>query len=273
MLFRDYPEIEGEMLNIIAGGQQKRNSNYEINALTLPKVDDPFFDRFLFIIFNDAAIPVSDVSKSYHDIQEPIRSISNLLQILDLCIDKAHNSEAKKYITYALTSVKSLRELTTDLLARTITHRKDKTNIFIHQIMEEILALLQYQVSMRNCNIIIDTDMPAVYAIKSDVLIFFKNLVENSLKHSISNRDLVINVYEDCSEPNDDNVTVIFEDNGEDDLNRQIEQSTIIKGHGMGTEICYQIARSNGWSIKEELNCCNRFKYRITLPKAMQADT
>jgi light-regulated signal transduction histidine kinase (bacteriophytochrome) len=284
-LLNEFPEVERNMEKIIrnmqysgqSGEHLKRNSNYEINAITIPKIGDARASMFFFIISNNSLMTVNEISKSYHDIQEPIRSISNLLQILAMYIDKSHDSDAKKYITYALASVKSLRELTTDLLARSITKRRDNVNVSMQQIMDEILTLLKYQISMRNCTIIIEPNIPDIYAVKSDVLILFKNLVENSLKHAISNRDLVINIhFEDCPDPDNNSITIIFEDNGEDNLNKQASANTIqntslsaTTGYGIGTEICYQIAKLNGWILEEELDCYSRFKYRITLPKAI----
>lgn len=237
----------------------------------------------LFIIMvkrnnNNQNVSISMTDKCYHDIQEPLRNIANFLQLLNLHSEEINDPISKKYISYALDSVYRLKEWTSDLLKKSKNEmlssaKHEKSSIT--SIIDEIKQMISYQMSSKNCIVEVDDSIPELNCSHVDVFSIFKNLIENSIKHS-STSDLTIKISKNEDIDNiKDYVSICYEDNGKElstkDTNNILssldEMNTSSIHPGFGLTMCVEIVKSYGGSIKfEKDNINNTYKFIISLP-------
>ncbi len=208
-----------------------------------------------------------DVQKCYHDVQEPLRSISNFLQLLSEQAGVKQDSESSEYISYAMDNIEKLRSWISEFLLfpSTSSERQiSQTQYTIVHVIREIELLLRYQMEKRHCSIDVDCTIPLINCPKNQAVRLFKNLIENSLNHAITNDNLEIKIYQNLQKTTEEFVTIIFEDNG------KYEESSSINSnkYGLGLSICLDIVKANNGYIQNIGQHKNQYKYEIILPRS-----
>jgi two-component sensor histidine kinase len=256
-----YSFLENEVNTCISEGKNGtvKSEFYNFAIYEIPKNTEVFF-TLIYAPYNanNKTYP-SFATKGYHDIKEPLRNISNFLQLLNINIQQSNNNENKAYVSYAMDSIKKLRELAEESLIHS-SSRTNKTEILIEKIINEIKVLLYYQINLKLCTIIVDEKIPPILAVKSEIFSLFKNLIENSLNHAIVDRDLIIKVSQDNKKTNDHVLGIIFEDNGKR-IARDCSES------GNGITICSDIAKANNFHFENIGKSDRCYKYEILFPR------
>jgi hypothetical protein len=198
--------------------------------------------------------------KKYHDMQEPLRSASNFLQLLEQQDSVKNDNKAFEYVTYAMKNLRKLRSWISYVLSFSkIQNASNNSQFLLKDIIHEIQLLLRYQIESRNCVINMKDTIQPISCSKSEIMSIFKNLIENSLKHAVVEDKLIINIYKDENKSTDKFITLIFEDNG-------IPVDLTHKNEGLGLSIVTEITMANNGNIKNIGEQHGHYRYEIVLP-------
>ncbi len=120
-----------------------------------------------------------------HDLQEPLRMVSVFTQMLAQRYGDTLDDDAREYIKFAVEGSKRMYNLINGLLAysRIQTKGKEFNEVDINNVLEEVLRNLSLQIEKVNAVISL-SDMPVIYADKSQMIQLFQNLISNSIKFS-----------------------------------------------------------------------------------------
>lgn len=126
-----------------------------------------------------------------HDLQEPLRIVSNYCQLIQEIYDgldkkninSKDKSEMDTYIRYVLDATSRMRFLIKDLLDFSKVG-KDELNyehIELRDLIETVLFDFKVKMNENKCKVTIDK-MPKIYAQKTQISQIFHNLISNAIK-------------------------------------------------------------------------------------------
>ena len=199
-----------------------------------------------------------------HDMREPLKNISNFLSLIKTASLSGENEQVNEYINFATDAIKILNNFSEKVFIKQTLREK---TIELKTLINDIVVLDKTQIEKHNVKIIVDDSIPRLVGNYSNLLSLFKNLIENSIKHSNSKE---ISIIIKTKSIQADFITISFEDNNIlnntdiDNIN-SILQGEIDPKDSKGLIICKNtIKRLNG---KLELNkAANNLSYDITLP-------
>lgn len=118
-----------------------------------------------------------------HDLQEPLRMITNYLQLLRQRYKEQLDPNAHEFIAFALDGSKRMHQLIQDLLAysRVGTHGKELTATECEGALADALANLQLSIEENGAEITHDP-LPTVLGDPVQLIQLFQNLVGNAVK-------------------------------------------------------------------------------------------
>ena len=208
-----------------------------------------------------------------HDLQEPLRTITGFLQLLEQKVGNQLDDKANQYIHYAVDGSKRMHEMITDLLSysRVSMQPFSPKPINLRETLEH--ALSQTRKSIEDSGAIITIkELPSVRADASQMLQVFQNLIGNAIKFR-SERPLEIQV-----EARQEQGYWLFsiKDNGIGlDVNQRDKIFKIFQrlhsrqkysGSGIGLSICKKIIERHGGSIWVESVLDAGSTFCFTLP-------
>jgi len=122
-----------------------------------------------------------------HDLQEPLRMVTNYLSLLEKRHSDMFDEKSKKYIHFAVDGAKRMRSLILDLLefSRVGKIEGGKGNVDINELIQEIRTILANQIEEKSASIHCK-DLPVLYAQKAPLLIIFQNLLSNAMKYAVA---------------------------------------------------------------------------------------
>ncbi|MEO5336160.1 MAG: PAS domain S-box protein [Magnetospirillum sp. WYHS-4] len=128
-----------------------------------------------------------------HDLQEPLRTVTNYVQLLEKRYGPQLDSDAREYIGFASHAAKRMRSLILDLLAysRLETDAKPLVAMDAGLALAEALDGLQGAIAETGAEIH-QTEMPRVQGDFGQVSSLFQNLIGNALKYRDADRKPVI---------------------------------------------------------------------------------
>jgi two-component system, sensor histidine kinase and response regulator len=118
-----------------------------------------------------------------HDLQEPLRMVTNYVQLLAKRYQGGLDPEADEFIRYAVEGATRMQQLITDLLdySRVQTREQPFTPINCEEILEQVLRALQVPIEETQAVVTHDA-LPAVLADATQFGQLFQNLLSNALK-------------------------------------------------------------------------------------------
>lgn len=130
---------------------------------------------------------------SSHDLQEPLRTVSNFVGLLNSNYKGRLDNEADEYIEYIERATKRMQKLIKDVMDYLIIGRKkDVSPVNCNEILQEVLDELAS--SVRNSNAVIHSGPLPVISVHPELKSVFFNLLSNALKfRKKDNSPLVIN--------------------------------------------------------------------------------
>ena len=216
---------------------------------------------------------------SSHDMQEPLRMISNYMQLLKRKYESKLDSDAMEYIDFAVKGASNLQALIKDLLSYSTINKKEINfaTVDMDTLLDDVLSGLQLLMQEKNVKIYINEPMIPLIGDKNAVTQLIQNLIQNGIKYNVSETP-VIRV--SCRE-DDQHVIYCVQDNGIG-IDKQYAQQIFepfqrlhnkhnFPGTGLGLSICRKIIdRLNGqiW-VESELGVGSSFYFSI--PKALKA--
>ncbi|RKY81415.1 hypothetical protein DRQ07_04165 [candidate division KSB1 bacterium] len=209
-----------------------------------------------------------------HDLQEPLRMVSEFLTLLSDKYNHKLEKEAKTYINFAVDGARRMQAMINDLLefSRITTSEKKYDIVNLNKVLKNILSDMKFKIEDSNAEISYDY-LPDVYGDSIQIGLVFQNLISNSIKFcnkefpeiNISCRDLghglEITVQDNGSGFNKKDADRIFQ------IFERLEDHSFTEGNGIGLAMCKKIIERHGGSIKAESEINKGTRITFTLPK------
>ncbi len=118
-----------------------------------------------------------------HDLQEPLRMVSSYTQLLEQRYNDVLDERARKYIFYAVDGAKRMQRLISDLLSysRVSTRAQPLARTDSHSALGEAIGNL-FAAIEENYALVINDDLPTIWADRSQLVQLFQNLISNAIK-------------------------------------------------------------------------------------------
>jgi PAS domain S-box-containing protein len=119
-----------------------------------------------------------------HDLKEPLRMVSNYLQLLERRYSAKLDAEARQFIGFAVGGAQRMRQLVEDLLeySRVSTRGKPLVPVNSSEVLRAVRENLKLAIAERGACLTQDEGMPVVLADGTQLAQVFQNLIENALK-------------------------------------------------------------------------------------------
>ncbi|MGY6522740.1 MAG: PAS domain S-box protein [Mongoliitalea sp.] len=210
-----------------------------------------------------------------HDLQEPLRMVSNFMSLLDKKYGDQLDGKAKEYIDYAIEGAKKMRSIILGLLefSRAGRYPDALETVNINEVVDEVLKLQGKLIEEANATIEIGT-LPIISALRLPMIQVFSNLINNSLKYMDPNRPIIINI---SAEEFPQEWIFKVSDNGQGIPKEYLDKIFIIfqrviqngrqNGSGLGLAIVKKIIEKFGGSIWVESEVGKGSSFFFSVPK------
>ncbi len=192
---------------------------------------------------------------SSHDMQEPLRMISNYMQLLRRKYESRLDPDAMEYIDYAVKGASNLQALIKDLLSYSTINKKEINCVPVDMegLLDDVLSGLQLLMQERNVKVYINEPLHPLMADKNAIKQLMQNLIQNGIKYNTAASPVIRII---CTEE-PGHVTYCIQDNGIG-IDKQYAQQIFepfqrlhnkhnFPGTGLGLSICRKIVdRLNG---------------------------
>ena len=118
-----------------------------------------------------------------HDLQEPLRTVSNFIQLLQKRYQDKLDKDANEFINYAVNGVNRMRDLINDLLllSRIKTRGKPFEEVDMNVVLNNVMSDLRNSIKEKNATITNDP-LPEIIADRTQMRTILQNLISNALK-------------------------------------------------------------------------------------------
>lgn len=191
-----------------------------------------------------------------HDLQEPLRTVSNYLGLI---VHKFHKNtmsdEEKEYTQYILDAIKRMKDLITDVLEFSrIGKSEDRQQVDLQELLQLLLQNLKPTIEELDAEINC-SNMPKIMANKNEIYQLFQNLIGNALKFKGGKKPII----EISSVEENDFWKFSVKDNGIGIQEEYAEKIFLIfqrlhdkneyEGTGIGLAVCKKIVEKYGGKI------------------------
>lgn len=118
-----------------------------------------------------------------HDLQEPLRMVSNYTQLLARRYRARLDADADEFIHYAVDGANRMQILINDLLAysRVGTRGHEFAPVDLNEVMAQVLVNLRQAIDEKKAEVTLDA-LPTLHGDQSQLLQLFQNLIGNAIK-------------------------------------------------------------------------------------------
>jgi len=212
---------------------------------------------------------------SSHDMQEPLRMISNYMQLLKKRYGGKLDAQADEYIEFANRGSVTLQQLLRDLLAFSrITRTPLKSDVINTKgLLQDVLQTVSMEVREKNA-VVQSENMLNAIGDRSLLQLVFQNLILNGVKYNkTAQPQIKISTIAEAR-----SIVFCFEDNGigikPEHLKRIMEPFHRLHtkdeypGTGLGLSICKKIIERHGGKIwaESEVGVGSKFFFSLPLP-------
>lgn len=209
-----------------------------------------------------------------HDLQEPLRNITNYAMLLEETVSDSLNNDARHFLNVITTSTERMKVLINQLLSFSrIGRNKEPQEVDCTKVLNEVITDITNLIKEHNATIN-SVDLPVVEANYIEIKQLFQNLIGNAIKFRKKDVSpiIVINARE-----LDDDWEFSVSDNGigirEEYLNKiflifqRLHSVEEYPGTGIGLATCKKIVESNNGKIWVTSIPGNGTTFYFTLPK------
>ncbi len=120
-----------------------------------------------------------------HDLQSPLKTISNYVQLLERRYREKLDDKADKYINYIVGGVDRMRTQIEDLLEYSRVGREKSTfrETDCNLVLQQAISNLQSEIDATGAIIVADNNLPTLIVDSSQLTVLFQNLIGNSIKY------------------------------------------------------------------------------------------
>ncbi len=186
-----------------------------------------------------------------HDLKTPLRTISSHLDLLKRHLDRNEMEAVMQDLQYAKTGTKQMYALVNDILEyKESNNRKESEAILdLNELVAEVMEHLEENLK-DNTVLVYNEGLPTIKGYKNELLVVFKNIIENGLKYNYALNPTINIFYEIINE----NIVIHFKDNGigiEPEYHEKVFQffkrlhrNEEFEGTGIGLGLCQKIIRN-----------------------------
>ncbi len=214
-----------------------------------------------------------------HDLQEPLRTISSFLQLIEKRNRDRLDAESKEFISFAVSGANRLQIMINNLLeySRVESRGTPFVEVASGDILRKVIDDFEPEIERSNAVITFD-DLPTVMADPNQIGRLFQNLVGNALKfrgeeppriHVAARREKGSRVFSVSDngigiDPKyKDRIFIIFQ---------RLHTMDTYAGTGIGLSICKKIVERHGGRIWVESEPGKGSTFRFTIP-SMEANS
>jgi light-regulated signal transduction histidine kinase (bacteriophytochrome) len=118
-----------------------------------------------------------------HDLQEPLRMVSNYIQLLQLSLGDGASKEQEDYIHFAVDGAKRMTVLIQELLAYSnVTGEHTLEPVDCNEILDEVELQLKAQIEESEA-VVNHSPLPQIMANRPQIRQLFQNLIGNAIKY------------------------------------------------------------------------------------------
>ncbi len=210
-----------------------------------------------------------------HDLQEPLRMVSNYTQLLARRYRDKLDDDANEFIDYAVDGAKRMQALIHDLLqyARVGTRGKEFKPAAGSAIVEDALANLASAVAEAEATIAVDP-LPILICDASQLAQVFQNLIANAIKFRRPDTEPRVRI---SAARSDEAWTISVADNGIGieprffdrifQMFQRLHGRTEYPGTGIGLALCKKIVERHGGRIRVASEPGHGTTFSFTIPE------
>ena len=211
---------------------------------------------------------------AYHDLQEPIRTITGFSHVLERRFPPEWKAKEENYIQYIKQSALQMQQLIEDILAYSNLSKSSSLELYtdLNSVIQEVEFSLQDSIEEKQALIRWD-NLPAIRGERGQWVIVFKNLILNGITY---NRSETPRVSISCLEGGDDYVFEV-QDNGIGiepkhhqsvfELFKRLHNRNVYEGTGMGLAIVKKLVNQHGGEISLESEPGLGTTFSIRIPR------
>ena len=213
-----------------------------------------------------------------HDLQEPLRTVSNYIMLLEEDYPEQINDEIKTHLSTMNSAVSRMSQLVRSLLDFGRLGKNRKLSLTdCCSIITNVKADLNGLIKKNNAIITIANEMPVLYAYETELRQLFQNLINNAIK--FTDKDVAPLITIGCKKTKgfyefyvSDNGIGIDSKHFNDIFHifQRLNKNEDYEGYGIGLANCRKIAEMHGGEIwvESEIGKGSTFKFKILNFKA-----
>ncbi|AZQ64474.1 PAS domain-containing protein [Flammeovirga pectinis] len=193
-----------------------------------------------------------------HDLQEPLRNMSNCIDVLQSNYQDQLDTTGKQFVKYISASAQRMSNLITGILDFSKTGKENEvTTIDIADVIDEIRSDLSLLLKETSTVFNVNNDMSVIKGYRMEVRLLFQNLISNAIKFRKKNEQLTISINLSVNE--DGKKVFSIGDNGigikEEYFKRifqifkRLHNREDFEGTGIGLAHCQKIVKLHGGDI------------------------
>jgi PAS domain S-box-containing protein len=214
-----------------------------------------------------------------HDLQEPLRMVSNFTQLLASRYKDKLDADANEFIEFAVEGAQRMQALIRDLLqlARIGTRPKEFTFVSADRIARDAAANLTASIEESGADVVVDR-LPTLTCDASQLVHVFQNLIGNALKFRQPGTRPVVNV---SARRGDGAWVISVRDNGIGieprhqerifQMFQRLHARSEYPGTGIGLALCKKIVERHGGRISVESQAGHGSSFSFSIPDAAPA--
>jgi len=212
-----------------------------------------------------------------HDLREPLRMVSNYLNLLHKTLSGSINEQQNDFFGFALNGAARMDQLIVDLLRLAKIDADPKIEkVSLRKVADEITKNLEILLKEKNAKIV-TVDLPEVMADKTQMLQLFQNIAGNGLKYNENVQPVIEIQYR----KKDNEVEITIADNGIGipeayrekafQIFQRVPTAKKYAGTGLGLALCKKIVESMNGKISIEDNPSGGTIFRMEFPDSVLA--
>ncbi len=212
---------------------------------------------------------------SSHDLQEPLRTITQYLGLIERRYGTGLDERARRYIAYAADSATRMHTLLNDLLTYSrLGHEAERSPVDLGELVDEVVRDLGVAITEAGEHLSVGT-LPIIRCDRAKVRSLFQNLIGNALKFTgLKHPRITV-----TAQPGPAGMwTLAIADNGIGiaaehreavfEVFHRLHEREAFPGTGIGLAICRRVVDQHGGRIWVEDNPDGGTVFRFTLPDA-----
>lgn len=209
-----------------------------------------------------------------HDLQSPLRTLSNYVKLLEEDPKSDIGEDAKWYLSVIQGSVVRMKDLIHDLLTYSrIGRHREKGEVNLQVILEGVMNDLNLEIMSAEAKIEIGT-LPTLPLYETEIRLLFQNLLSNAIKYRKPDVTPIISV---IAKESQNSWSITVSDNGIGIESKYFEKifmvfqrlhdQTEFEGNGIGLAHCRKIVQLHEGTIVVESEAGVGSSFTIELPK------